>query len=460
MDADRQRRQILGSGSGGLVVVLCCVVFARWSAAWPLALRRGAPAGSSDAVWETMSKCSASLLRDSETAFVKSTMSKRIAALASTALLLSSRTSSLAPPDAPFVNSRRSCLRKIVSAAGAGALAAPPVASAAARLDAGDGQGVAVVTESSIGKAFRRQVVRGAQVADRLDERWERVSDSLRDRSRCDPNTNRRLYDNGRRRDGTPIGNPGLGELCTPEPMRPLDTGLVRDMLSLAEKSALGVSPGVSATALARAIQETKDLVRPSFDRSLESASTEDEKNRGRSNFELYATLRSISAQLGGSKAATRAFQLAWGRELIRSYAPSADRDDFVTPFPEKVEEELSDVDYDKNSLLDALGRLTVFLGKMKSSGVIGYSELSIPYDDYGSVVTVALDDYSPIGAEILLSEQGLGEGPMQAALRALMADAGIKGELSTFYIDPSTTRQEAYRPTQLLLSANSLSKI
>ncbi|EJK59177.1 hypothetical protein THAOC_20635 [Thalassiosira oceanica] len=387
-------------------------------------------------------------------------MAKQIAALAATALLLSSRTSSLAPPDAPFVNSRRSCLRKIVSAAGAGALAAPPVASAATQLDVGDGQGLAVVTESSIGKAFRRQIVRGAQVADKLDEKWERVSDGLRDKSRCDPNTNRRLYDNGKRRDGTSIGNPGLGELCTPEPLKPLDTSLVRDMLSLAEKSALGVSPGVSATALATKIQETKGLVRPSFDRSLENASTEDEKSRGLSNFELYATLRSINAQLGGSKAATRAFQLAWGKELIQSYAPNANRDDFVTPFPEKVEEELSDVDYDKNSLLDALGKLTVFLGKMKSGGVIGYSELSIPYDDYGSVVTVALDDYSPIGAEILLSEQGLGEGPMQAVLRALLADAGIRGELSTFYIDPSTTRQEAYRPTQLLLSANSLSKI
>ena len=382
----------------------------------------------------------------------------RIAAIVATALLLSSRTSPLAP-EAPFVN-RRSCLHRIAGAAAAGALAAPSAASAAAQLDVGDGQGVAAVTESSIGKAFRRQIVRGAQVADKLDENWERVSDGLRDKSRCDPNTNRRLYDNGKRRDGTPIGSPGLGELCTPEPLRPLDASLVRDMLSLAEKSALGVSPGVTATALATKIQETKDLVRPSFDRSLESASSEDERNRGQSNFELYATLRSINGQLGGSKAATRAFQLAWGKELIKAYAPNASRDDFVTPFPEKIEEELSDVDYEKNSLLDALGKLTVFLGRMKDSGVIGYSELSIPYDDYGSVVTVAMDDYSPIGSEILLNEQGLGEGPMQAVLRALLADAGIRGELSTFYIDPSTTRQEAYRPTQLLLSANSLSKI
>lgn len=100
-------------------------------------------------------------------------------------------------------------------------------------------------------------------------------------------------------------------------------------------------------------------------------------------------------------------------------------------------------------------------LDKLKSGGLIGYYEISIPYDDYGSVVTVALDDYVPIGAEILLSEQNFKcAGPVQAVLRNLFDKARINFSLDTFYIDPSTTRQSDYNPTQLLLSLNGLSKM
>ena len=78
------------------------------------------------------------------------------------------------------------------------------------------------------------------------------------------------------------------------------------------------------------------------------------------------------------------------------------------------------------------------------------------------SVVTLAVDDYSSIGAEILLSEQKyLSEGPMQALVRHLFDSENIQiGGLDTFYIDPSTTRQENYNPTQLLLSLSGLSKM
>ena len=100
-------------------------------------------------------------------------------------------------------------------------------------------------------------------------------------------------------------------------------------------------------------------------------------------------------------------------------------------------------------------------LNRLKAGGVLGYYEISIPYDDYGSVVTVALDNYAAIGAEILLSEQkNLCEGPTQALVRALFDEARINFSLDTFYIDPSTTRQDDYNPTQLLLSLNGLRRI
>jgi hypothetical protein len=71
------------------------------------------------------------------------------------------------------------------------------------------------------------------------------------------------------------------------------------------------------------------------------------------------------------------------------------------------------------------------------------------------------MDDYTAIGAEILLSEQKLlCDGPVPALLRSLMDAARINFSVDTFYIDPSTTRQDDYNPTQLLLSLSGLRKM
>lgn len=64
-------------------------------------------------------------------------------------------------------------------------------------------QGIPLVTESSVGQAFRRSAVNGAKALESLDEKWEGFSDSLRDKNKCDEATGRRLYDNGFRKDGT-----------------------------------------------------------------------------------------------------------------------------------------------------------------------------------------------------------------------------------------------------------------
>jgi len=341
-------------------------------------------------------------------------------------------------------------------------IAIPSVSNAIASAS-DDQQGIAAVTDSEIGRAFRKSVVRGAQVADKIDEKWERFSDSLRDKSQCDKTTGRRLYDNGKRKDGTSIGNPGLGALCDPEPLMPLDMDVTAQVLAAAVKGALIASGDSTAKAeetLYKAIQETKDLVRPSFERSMANVASEDEKNKGIFKFELYSTLRAITNFLKGEKASIKAFQRAWGNELLSTYAASANRKDFVSPFPVK-EEEFSDFDYDKDLLLDALGKMKVTLERLKAGGLLGFYEISIPYDDYGSVVTIAVDDYTPISAEILLSEQNIYcDGPIQALTRAVFDGARIKFNLDTFFIDPSTTRQENYNPTQLLLSLNSLSKM
>ena len=173
----------------------------------------------------------------------------------------------------------------------------PTISNAIAVAD-DEQQGIGAITDSQIGRAFRKSVVKGAQVADKLDEKWERFSDSLRDKSKCDPNTGRRLYDNGKRKDGTPIGSPGLGELCSPEPMLPLDVGMTEIILDAAVRSALVASGDralTKADILRKSIQDTKDLVRPAFERSMQNSMSEDERNRGIFKFNSYATLRAIA---------------------------------------------------------------------------------------------------------------------------------------------------------------------
>lgn len=314
-------------------------------------------------------------------------------------------------------------------------------------------EGLSSITDSSIGKSFRKSIIQGARVADNLDEKWERFSDGLRDKNKCDENTGRRLFDNGFRKDGTRIGNPVLGSLCNPESILPLNEYEAMNLLRLA-----GKSTSIDANELQKVIDENKSLVRSSFDRSLQSAVDEDERSRKKYNFEVYSTMRSISSLLNNS-GQVRDFQLTWGSSLLSFLAPSATKKDYRSPFPE-MKDDFEDYDYDKDVLLEALGALTVAFDKLKAMGLIGYFELSIPYDDYGSVVTIAIDDYSPIGAEILLSEQNYNIGGIaQAMVRAALEKARVAYSLDTFYLDPSTTKQSIFNPTQLLISVSSLRK-
>mmetsp|Transcript_23932 Transcript_23932/g.50426 ORF Transcript_23932/g.50426 Transcript_23932/m.50426 type:complete len:417 (+) Transcript_23932:66-1316(+) len=370
------------------------------------------------------------------------------------------------PSNKPRQITRRESLQQILIFASASIPLLPPTISNAQQL-ATEEEGIPLVTNSPLGKSIRRTIIQSARVADTLDEQWESFSDKLRDKSRCDEVTGRRLYDNGKRKDGSSIGNPGLGELCEKRGMESLDAELGKDVLGMGVESALiaVANGGKGKEALEKAIQQTKELVRPSFERSIQnSMDNEGERKRKMYNYEFYSTLRAIDSYLtenGGGKESTKQFQTAWGRILVETYAPNASRKDYVSPFPEK-EDEFQDYDYDKGSLLDALGKLTVVLDRFKSGGLIGYYEISIPYDDYGSVVTVAIDDYVPIGAEILLKEQNYSkcDGPLQSMIRYLFSEARIGYALNSFFIDPSTTRQSGYNPTQLLLSLNGLTKM
>lgn len=355
------------------------------------------------------------------------------------------------------------------------------------------------ITQSDIGVATRRATVRGAQIADKLDEKWERFSDSLRDEQKCDPVTNRRLFDNGFRKDGSRIGNPVLGGLCTPVPLKELNEVMAKQVLESSENVVLNMNPNEDMKVLRNEIKEVKKLVGPAFERAAyKNKKIEDgpEQARKRLSFneDLYVYMRATSnfffSNKGGSssvktkKDLADQFELEWGKQLVKAndlpisrgggildplVLSKANRDSFFSPFPKLTPEEKTDLNYNEESLLDALGMISVTLQTLQDAGLIGHWEISIPVDDFGEVVTIAVDDDISLGAQLLLREQQqkrysdvmyFAGSSVLGIIRASLMNVGITCGLDSFFLDPSTTKQDVYNPTQLLVNLSNIRTI
>ena len=334
-------------------------------------------------------------------------------------------------------------------------------------------QGLPAVTQSEFGKSIRSSVVGGAKFVDKVDLQWERFSDSLRDEAKCDPRTNRRMFDNGKRRDGTPIGNPVLGALCTPEPLKELDEATAKLVLELGNEAAI-TTWKVDQGTLQKKQEQVQQLVGPAFSRavsSLKDTNGNEEENDAQTqaikrqtfNRDLYTNLRAFGEfpnvnNNNNIKESARLFERTWGDKLLAKLAPNANRNDYTSPFPKPDNTE--NQPYDEGALLDALGGVSVALSKLQQGGVVGHWEISIPDDDDWNVVTIAVDDDISIGGQILARErqQPVGGSEVVALVRAALENqAKISYKMDTFFIDPSTTRQELYNPTQLLISLSDL---
>merc|ERR1712087_563100 len=138
---------------------------------------------------------------------------------------------------------------------------------------------------------------------------------------------------------------------------------------------------------------------------------------------------------------------------------PAIAKYEFRSPFPNP--DPNIPFPYDSGQLTNALGAVEVALQKLQDGGLIGHWEISIPEDDYGEVVTIAVDDDVCLGAQILAREEQsvLAGSPVVAMGRSALEDrAKIPYvALDVFFIDPSTTKNELYNPTQLLVSVRNL---
>ena len=365
---------------------------------------------------------------------------------------------------------RRSVLSGLSAALVMTSTSVSPLPASAATTTQDDIDGIAAITRSSIGTSVRKATVRSAQMADKLDERWERFSDSLRDESRCDATTGRRMYDNGFRKDGSRVGNPVLGSLCQPEPLLPLRDEMADAIFTAAENALTGML-GMGKDAIRQKVESVDALVGPSFARALD-VTNEDERKRSGYNRRIYSTMRAYGELLLNNKdpkaarLAAADFELRFGEQLLFDGAsplvPSrlANRKSFKSPFPPLSEDDKGDLAYDEGSLLDGLGTLSAALDALQDGGIIGHWEISIPIDDFGEVVTIAVDDDISLGAQALLREgRGLSlNGSVVTALtRASLKHFGVISSVDAFFLDPSTTKQDVYNPTQLLLNLSNI---
>mmetsp|Transcript_8462 Transcript_8462/g.25053 ORF Transcript_8462/g.25053 Transcript_8462/m.25053 type:complete len:506 (+) Transcript_8462:5375-6892(+) len=376
----------------------------------------------------------------------------------------------------------------------------PSLPANAAGTDGDFAEGISSVTRSALGTSVRSTVVQSAKLVDAVDLRWERFSDSLRDQQKCDPRTNRRLFDNGIRSDGTPRGNPVLGALCEPVALEKLDERLVTVVLdealdaaaydTLVEgSSSSSNNPSLDRSSLRGMVDQTRTRLEPVFDRAVSDggksakkalssspeASIDDQsKKRQRYNLEVFARVRAYSealsktsptetsakAKASYARQTGRQLDLVWGRNLLEKLAgPSGASYEFLSPFP-KPDPDIP-LPYEADRLTNALGAIETALGKLQAGGLIGHWEISIPEDDFGEVVTIAVDDDVCLGAQILAREENssLTGSPVVAMVRSALEDrAKIPyAALDVFFIDPTTTKNELYNPTQLLVSLRNL---
>ena len=322
--------------------------------------------------------------------------------------------------------------------------------------------GIPEVTSSKFGQLFRKKAIQGARVVDRLDEKWGRFSDGLRDEGKCDEETGRRIFDNGFRKDGTRVGNPVLGSLCSPIELKTLNESAVNNILLAAKKIAIEVNPSLTNNSLNDGIKNVSDRVMSSFQSQLmDRSKTPDERNRAEFNFKIYCLMRTFQ----GMGCTNETFEVRWGDALVK-YLLNNDEN---LPTLEgnrtllRIGRGLTDDDVSPQ-LVTSLEALGSCLDELRKYGIIGRAEINVPESSYGNVIIVAVDDDITIGSQVLLQEQSRTgfhlRGSIVTALCISLIDQTVYTYgIDVFFSDPSSTDQNTFNPNQLLVNISNIEK-
>jgi len=288
----------------------------------------------------------------------------------------------------------------------------------------------AAVTQSDLGVAVRKSVVRGAQAFDRLDGGWERFSDRFQ------------LGSERAKRDARPA------ERVLPERAR-MDPVVCLGLLDGADMVFVSLVPSLSERDLGARLGETYRSYRRSFERSAGvnfSDDTAGELLPAQYNFLSYVHFRTyvdilIEKQVD-FRPFYRTFQARLGAYVLAATTPDRDPPAKGTN-PAALRAALSAGLLAADTALSRLRRA----GLLLAWDVAGTSDTAV--DDWAEggadlVLSVALDGDASIGAQCLIQEQGYRLYPnfasavVGAAVGRALVGSGCEFTAEDYYMDTS----------------------
>jgi hypothetical protein len=317
-------------------------------------------------------------------------------------------------------SSRRDVLR--VALAGISGLIMMPSSSSAGEVGA---MITKTVTTSDLGIAVRTQVVKGAQVMDKLDGSWEKLSDR---------------FNLGSER-SKEIGNRPAKKVI-PDPL-PLDVATATSILDTSDSVFSSVT-GISGRDLQQQIEKVAKLVKPSYERS--GLSLDDPlkfENAPQFNFATYVHFKAYTNLILERKIAFGSFRSKFepqvGERLVALLLPAFSRTEVVKSRSSKENRRMAGT-----NALDAVDRLSQII---VAKGLVAAIDRSkIEKDDFDDWVedlsdlhfSVALDGDITLQSQILLQEQGFRLYPNFArfAIGYLMQQDGQQLSVMDYYFD------------------------
>ena len=317
-------------------------------------------------------------------------------------------------------NSRRDVLR--VAIAGISGLTMMPSISSAGEVGA---MITKTVTTSDLGVAVRTQVVKGAQVMDKLDGSWEKMSDRFN-------------LGSARTKE---IGNRPAKKVI-PDPLH-LDVATARSILDISDSVFSSVA-GISGRDLQQQIEKVAKLAKPSYERSgLSLDDAFNVENGAQFNFASYVHFKAYTDLILERKIAFGSFrskfELQVGERLVSLLLPGYSRPDVVKTRSSK--ENRRTVGTTALDAVDRLSQIIVAKGLVAAidRSKIEKDDLDDWVDDLSDLhFSVALDGDITLQSQILLQEQGFRLYPNFArfAIGYLMQQDGQQLSVMDYYFD------------------------
>jgi hypothetical protein len=328
------------------------------------------------------------------------------------------------------------------------------------------------ITTSDLGITVRRSVVRGAQVFDRVDEKWEQFSDQFQ------------------------LGTERAKQASRPiprsiSPSQPLDSILASQCLQICDQVFLQLT-AVSATKLQQQIQTVSDTVSPSFERVGLSKQEMIVTNNpypttsAQFNFLLYVHYKAyIDLWSTQNKSSTSNFQIfrerfeaEVGQQLVSLLAKkmndktkgslrlsltdtSTDSTGIQQPLLLALETAVNEIDHICQILVDS-GFVSAIDDSASSAAMKFSDDQVIDWSQGLSSLTwsIALDGDVSLSTQILLQEQGYRLYPsfarfaVQSILRSTVGKMRQKISIQDYYLDTDyNSDPEKFEVKEVLLN-------